>query len=87
VVELFLLRYFSVEEYGIFSLIAATIIFVTPITELGLPKAVLRLFSEFHSSLDTKIVKGIISLFQYPKTHTFLFYKQKRPAEYQAVLL
>ena len=41
-------RYFTVEEYGIFSLIAATIIFVTPITELGLSKAVLRLFSEFH---------------------------------------
>jgi len=46
-------RYFTVEEYGIFSLVAATIIFVTPITELGLSKAVLRLFSEFHRGNKT----------------------------------
>ena len=42
-------RYFSVQEYGMLSLIAATISFVGPISRLGLSKAVLRFFSEFRS--------------------------------------
>jgi len=43
-------RYFTVEEYGILSLVAATVTFVTPIVKCGLHKAVLRLFSEFKSN-------------------------------------
>lgn len=63
-------RYFTVEEYGIFSLIAATIMFVTPITQLGLPKAVIRFFSEFRrdskslpeSSFYTTFFLGVLTL-------------------------
>ena len=39
-------RHFTVQEYGILSLIAATVTFVTPIIKFGLHKAVLRLFYE-----------------------------------------
>lgn len=42
-------RHFTVEEYGILSLIGVTISFVTPLVKFGLHKAVLRLFSEFQS--------------------------------------
>ena len=42
-------RYFTVEEYGIFTLIGATLAFVTPIARLGLHKSVLRFFAEFRS--------------------------------------
>lgn len=42
-------RYFTVEEYGILSLIGAAVTFVTPVTKLGLHKAVLRFFAEFRS--------------------------------------
>ncbi len=40
-------RYFSVEEYGWFSLVTATVSFVGPITRFGLPRSALRFFSEF----------------------------------------
>ena len=43
-------RHFTVEEYGILSLVAATVAFVTPIIKFGLHKAVLRFFSEFKSN-------------------------------------
>jgi len=42
-------RHFTVEEYGILSLIAATVSFVTPVVKFGLHKAVLRFYSEFQS--------------------------------------
>ena len=42
-------RHFSIEEYGILSLISVTIAFATPITKFGLHKAVLRFYSEFKS--------------------------------------
>ncbi|NIR50937.1 oligosaccharide flippase family protein [candidate division KSB1 bacterium] len=42
-------RYFTIEEYGILSLIAVGITFATPITKLGLHKSVLRFFSEFRN--------------------------------------
>ena len=42
-------RHFTVEEYGILTLIAATLTFVTPMARLGLHKSVLRFFAEFRS--------------------------------------
>lgn len=42
-------RYFTVQEYGWLSLLTATTAFVGPIARLGLPRSVLRFFSEFTS--------------------------------------
>lgn len=40
-------RYFSVEEYGMYSFMGAVVAVVMPISKFGLPRAVLRFFSEF----------------------------------------
>ncbi len=42
-------RYFSLEEYGMLSLIGVTLSFVGPISKFGLNRSVLRLYAEFSS--------------------------------------
>ncbi|RMD93914.1 MAG: hypothetical protein D6813_03190, partial [Calditrichaeota bacterium] len=42
-------RYFTVEEYGVLSLIGAAITFIMPFTKLGLHNSVVRFYSEIRS--------------------------------------
>jgi len=46
-------RHFTVQEYGMMSLIDITLLFIAPLAKFGLPQAAVRFFSEYQSGNRT----------------------------------